>query len=982
MKSTQIHLRRVAALIGVIVLAQLNAIALDVDEFKVKRETIYEFTRKPEITREGDNTTISFESKAFCDVTIAIEDGRGKIVRHLASGVLGPNAPKPFQPNSKKQEVVWDGKNDQDQYIDDKDGLTVRVSLGLKPQFEKSLYWSPYKRISQAAPLMAAVDEGVIVCEGSGVDMIRMYDHEGNYLRTVYPFPADKMKDVKGLDWRDMPQGVHVAWKQSLYQQTLLTSGNNADWWDLGGMGGRAASSIAVCDKDLILASYKLNRLGTDGSTNGRDLLGGSSSVEVKGLSTMHGKKDMKIGPSSAAISPDRKWIYLAGFGYRLPYNFDTMHGVGRIALDGQADMTVFAGKLELQGGFAGGAGSGKGEFTNATSVDCDAQGRVYAGDFMNDRVQIFDPDAKYLKEIKVFKPAIVRVNRKNGEIWVFSWSVPSRAWASANPAIEVTPTLFRFKSFDDPKQISRQELPIGGSKKVVSNGKYGTYVGMSSPLWFTAEVDFNANPVTLWMGRECRNDAESGVAPGNGGQRTPWETAGIRLLHEKDGNWEFVRDFGEETVKQVHRAKPPYNAIQRLEVNPVNGRLYLGEADSGPTGKSSNDLLEIIPESGKIKEIPMPFSAMEYAFDLDGNIYIRNTDLIVRYDSKSYREIPFDYGEQRFKVGEIGSGGKRAADIVAGLALPAKSPVCFHQGGISVNAKGQIMASCAYRFVGLSGTDDVGHYKINPPASGESYAYQPSVYPGRISGSTTPCLHIWDKHGNLIYEDAAPGVGQLNGVGLDRDCNVYYMQASSRVLDGKPYPDRTSETVVKVKPGASKTIVDTKVAPVPVSATELPKRPPDVRMDGGDNSWIEGAEWLYGGVGFAGFSPGHAPACACWFSRFTLDYFARSFAPEPTIYSVAIIDSAGNLITRVGRYGNVDDGKPMVPSNGQPTTASLGGDEVGLFYACYVGTHTDRRLFISDVGNGRIVSVKLNYYKEERIALKDIVDKRPITKK
>ena len=50
----------------------------------------------------------------------------------------------------------------------------------------------------------------------------------------------------------------------------------------------------------------------------------------------------------------------------------------------------------------------------------------------------------------------------------------------------------------------------------------------------------------------------------------------------------------------------------------------------------------------------------------------------------------------------------------------------------------------------------------------------------------------------------------------------------------------------------------------------------------------------------------------------------------------------------------------------------SLGGDEVGLFYACYVGTHTDRRIFISDVGNGRILSVKLGYHAEEKVSLKD----------
>jgi hypothetical protein len=50
---------------------------------------------------------------------------------------------------------------------------------------------------------------------------------------------------------------------------------------------------------------------------------------------------------------------------------------------------------------------------------------------------------------------------------------------------------------------------------------------------------------------------------------------------------------------------------------------------------------------------------------------------------------------------------------------------------------------------------------------------------------------------------------------------------------------------------------------------------------------------------------------------------------------------------------------------------------EVSLFHACYVGTHTDRRIFISDVGNGRILSVKLGYHAEEKVALKDVPEQK-----
>ena len=156
----------VFVLLAAFLLQATGAPAADVDEFKVKRENVFEFVEKPTVTRAGGKVTIAFETKGFCDVTIAIENAKGKIIRHLVSGVLGPKAPPPLQKDSKKQVVVWDGKNDQDVWVEDKTSLTVRVSLGLKPQFEKTLYWSPYKRISQAAPLMAANEEGVVVCEG------------------------------------------------------------------------------------------------------------------------------------------------------------------------------------------------------------------------------------------------------------------------------------------------------------------------------------------------------------------------------------------------------------------------------------------------------------------------------------------------------------------------------------------------------------------------------------------------------------------------------------------------------------------------------------------------------------------------------------------------------------------------------------------------------------------------------------------------
>jgi hypothetical protein len=954
----------------------LPAMSADIDEFKVKPEQVFEFTQKPLVKRHGDRVTITFASKAYCDATVAIEDGQHRIVRHLASGVLGAKAPEPFQANSLSQTLVWDGKNDQGDYVDDKDSIQVRVSLGLMPRFERTLYWSGYKRISQQATLIQANAQGVFLFEGNGVDSLKMFDHDGNYVRTVYPFPADKWKDVKGLETHDFPQAGVLPLKQSLYQQTLLTSGTNANIEDQLGRSGFGATGMAIRGDRIALVDLKLNRLCTDGTSGGQPLHGGKTSATLTGFHIAYTHDNsVETGPTSAAISPDGKWLYLAGYSYRHPQNFDTINGIMRMPLDGGVeDAKPFLGKFECKEGHAAGSGSKPGEFANATSVDCDQQGRVYVADFMNDRIQVFSPDGAFIKEIKCFKPAVVRIHKITGEIFVFSWIVPSRQWAAADPAIEVTPTLTKLGAFDDPKQLAHFDIPLG-NVKVKSNGKYGTYTGQPHGLWFNAEIDPWAPQLTIWISRECRNDMEAGIHPGDGGAATPWETCGTRLLREKDGKLELVKDFGALTLQAVARAKPPSNAIQRLQVNPVSGKLYLGEADSGPTIKASNTLVEIDPETGASKIVKLPFNPMEYSFDLNGLIYLRNTNMIARYLPSTWREVPWDYGEETKKLGNDGGIFGNTADVQSAMPMPAKWPVCYHQGGINIAPNGDIIASCAYRFVGLDGK----HFELDKndvAAQAANKGYEPVLFPGRISNSTAPCLHIWNKHGQMISEDAFPGVGQVDGVAIDRDDNIYIMHTPTRWLDGKKYFNEMTETLMKVKPRKARLLSSSPSCPVPLTSENRPKRSPDMSNGPLGECWVEGAEWFYGGVGYAGFNSSHAGGgCACWFPRFTLDSFARSFAPEVNSYSIAVLDSNGNLILRIGRYGNIDDGKPLIPAGGPADAHSIGGDEVALFHACYVAAHTDRRLFISDVGNSRLLSVKLNYHASETVALREVKD-------
>lgn len=167
--------------------------------------------------------------------------------------------------------------------------------------------------------------------------------------------------------------------------------------------------------------------------------------------------------------------------------------------------------------------------------------------------------------------------------------------------------------------------------------------------------------------------------------------------------------------------------------------------------------------------------------------------------------------------------------------------------------------------------------------------------------------------------------------------------------------------TVIKVVPGKAR-ILSEIGAPIPLTAETTPPRPADLQDAARSKMWIEGAEWMYGGVGFT------APGCNCWNARFTFDYFGRSFAPEVDRFKVAVLDSNGNLILRVGRYGSAD-------SAGTKSLVPLGGDEVGMVNGAYLATHTDRRLFIADLANDRIFNVKLDYHRTEKV---QVPAKRP----
>ncbi|MFO7900990.1 MAG: hypothetical protein R6V58_18280 [Planctomycetota bacterium] len=227
-----------------------------------------------------------------------------------------------------------------------------------------------------------------------------------------------------------------------------------------------------------------------------------------------------------------------------------------------------------------------------------------------------------------------------------------------------------------------------------------------------------------------------------------------------------------------------------------------------------------------------------------------------------------------------------------------------------------------------------------------------------------------------MIYEDALPGLGRTVSLEIDERDGLYALMVARPMFGETPYFNNVALTLVRGTPKQTRFLTPgSKGVPLPLPRRQWPDRPPD--FAGRGKGWAEHADWIHGACGIETKSL-YAIDCSCGRgnSQAALDYFAGSFVPETDHYSIVALDRAGNVILRAGQYGNVDDGVPIVRDGGSPAARSIGGDELALVHPCGIAVHTDRRLVVTDVGNARLVSVRLGYHATETVRLKDVRDR------
>ncbi|MBL8028852.1 MAG: hypothetical protein JNL74_20675, partial [Fibrobacteres bacterium] len=193
------------------------------------------FTDQPTLVKTGSSEwTVEFSLNRFCDVAVSIINiSDSTVIRHLAGGMLGSKAPAPLIRDSLHQKLVWDGKNDFGQLVSVPDNVVrVRVRAGMGARLVSMVGGNPYYFFTTPTysssimghgtmqGIVVGKDGSVYVCGAPGpfrhqhwfgnLYVIRQYDKNGDYVKTVYPFPSNlPIEKAKGWGVTEFPDGTY-----------------------------------------------------------------------------------------------------------------------------------------------------------------------------------------------------------------------------------------------------------------------------------------------------------------------------------------------------------------------------------------------------------------------------------------------------------------------------------------------------------------------------------------------------------------------------------------------------------------------------------------------------------------------------------------------------------------------------------------------------------------------------------------------------
>lgn len=399
-----------------------------------------EFAQPLLVSRQGNVHIIEFAGSIETDCAVSILNAQGRVVRHLAAGLLGKNAPAPLTAGSLQQSLRWDGNDDRGRPAQG-GPFQVSVGLGTKPVLHEMLGNNPAALGSVRALAVGPTGELFVfhvfgeLHPSDGTPSCAVFDRDGKYLRTILPFPAGLPDDA----WHELKRIV----RDDGTKVPLLVQAETRSY--LPGAGDLTPHrAVATRDGRILFAGIQEGpkRYAQAGQSKVL-VISASGGVPKSGLAGPV-LAELSSAAASLALSPDERTIYAVGQSEGNSRGKPT-HAVLRAAWSDERATTFIGSPAE--------AGSGSNRLNTPRSVAVDSDGNIYVADRGNNRIAVFAATGGFMGELPVAAPERVEVHARTGALYVLSGARVDRlqkfvSWKQSQPSAEVELPFFKHVNY------------------------------------------------------------------------------------------------------------------------------------------------------------------------------------------------------------------------------------------------------------------------------------------------------------------------------------------------------------------------------------------------------------------------------------------------------------------------------------------------------------------------------------------------------
>jgi len=797
---------------------------------------------EPTVERSNAGYEVSFSLARPTDVTIRIVDAQGKVVRHLASGMVGlKRCAAPLASGTLSQRVLWDGNDDAGNAAPP-EGCRVVLGVGTKAKFDRFILGNPNGFGVLGAPnwaqpgamaVNAAGELHLVQQYGVHYSTLRVFDRQARFVRCVWPLSFDKPRETLEAFLATTVTvwpGDVATWAATDWQgRTVPRSvSHSAFYW----YGVRSNAMAATPSGRIILTDAHV--------TSGTELL----AIAANGLpqrpqartpwldSASRGKVwDLAVGPEGDVYVSDKAHGIVARLDGSTLAPVSSFHFQGTQPLD---QPTYLLGTPKWQK---------PGVWDPLWALTVDKEGRVWLANPRDDAIQIFRKDGLLLRVVDQLALAAGNVKIKAGQLALGANHKSGAVYLNLPAGKERR--LVKLKGADALEVVAETSLPAGAKRIAV--------------------------------------DSEAALV---------WVLVGSHTLLR-------IQDRGDKLeTRTIDGLADKTLAFPRLLSVSGGGRLYLTDA-------ASNYIASDV-EGRTFRRLAW-YGAGGHGYcatDSEGNWYV----------SVSLRE-------NRHEIWKLSADGNR-------LPIGETDAIVLEE---IKEAKGLYVAGDGDIYVAVTAPVDV---------SEPGFARAFGSVDVRGDSYNLSRVDVYGTDGKLKQKGLVRLQG-VNDVKLDRRGNIYVIEAGlchgahkrrAAKLDNRQFTRYTR--LLKFGPAGG------------------------VR-DG------PGMQWSYQGL--SGVSS-YTCAGECPAGQLCVDADDRVWIADPALYNVAAVDTAGNLLFRVGTYGNEDcaggGGDAMIPG-----TQIVRDPEIPLARPMGVARWKDF-LLISDMYSHRVLRCRLLFSETKELVL------------